>query len=132
HGMCGIDALPCPTIDAKAQHLKSKSLHVLKQSDQLNNPDMRVSLEKAVGSTLLFSYADAFVGLQNGDTPRFILDYWEVISVDYPWVYFQMTCESNSPYLGRNGVLRWENGNGEIATNPQARIQGTSAWGRRG
>jgi len=99
---------------------------------QLENPDARIILDEVSGVELLRENAGSFVGLQNGDTPRFISHFWEQHDRSDVWALFQMPCELTTFYDGRTSLLRWENGEGDLSLSPQARIQGIEAWKKRG
>jgi hypothetical protein len=105
------------------------------QSEQDKNPDHRIVLEEMANHKLLQTYAGSFVGLQNGDTPRYLFVFWELANLHIPsslWSYYQMPCDKIVFYDGRHGILRWENGEGSLQTSHQARIQGTEAWRKSG
>ena len=128
----GIDASTPPTPAGKEEVLRTGELIPLSQENQLCNPDARIALQEDPRTTLLSQFADSYVGLQNGDTPRFVLFFWEVPWVNYPWSYFHMTSGVTTPFNGRNSVVYWEDGKGQLASSEQCYIKGTAAWGKRG
>ena len=81
---------------------------------------------------LLSKYAGSYVGLQNGDTPKFVFNFWEVESFNDIWSFFQMPCACPFEFTGRDGALRWEQGTGELQSSPLAYIKGKEAWGKKG
>ena len=117
---------------AKSAQIQNGELVRLGQNAQRNNPDSRIGFSSESAIPLLQSKSGAFIGLQNGDTPRFILSFWEVSLVAFPWSTFQLTCDETALYGGRDGILNWEDGEGELATAPYAYIKGREAWGRKG
>ena len=119
----------------KASALANQSLKLHSQNKQMSHPDHRVVLDKLAEHKLLLNYAGSFVGLQNGDTPRYLFSFWEAddkYRIDSSWAFFQMPCEDVTLYQGRHGLLRWENGEGSLQESHQARIQGSEAWNKRG
>ena len=75
------------------------------QSEQINNPDFRISLKSLAFGKLLQVYATPYVGLQNGDTPQFVVNFWEVENNTTIWEYFQLTPESEHTYSGLSSIL---------------------------
>jgi len=126
------DAQPARTPGGKSQLLRSATLDRLGQSTQLNNPDSRIGFSHESSAALLRELSGAFIGLQNGDTPRYVSFFWEVSSIAFPWSLFQLTSDDTLAFGGRSGILRWEGGSGELSTAPYARVQGAEAWGRQG
>jgi hypothetical protein len=78
------------------------------------NPDARVSFELFEGLQLLSSFASNHQGLSTGDNPRFRRVFWEVPEFGKVWEGEQSTVETTQFYGGRNGILRWEGGRGEL------------------
>ena len=119
----------------KAVELKNQALRLHSQRKQMSHPDHRVVLDKLAEHKLLLNYAESFVGLQNGDTPRYLFSFWEMndgCRISSSWAFFQMPCEDVCLYQGRHGLLRWENGEGSLHESHQARIQGSDAWNKEG
>ncbi len=127
---CDAQAARTPT--AKAEQIRGAELVRLNQDAQRNNPDSRIGFSHESSIPLLRTRSGALVGLQNGDTPRFIMSFWEAPRIVFPWSPFQLTCDETILYGGRRGILRWETGKGELASASYARVQGTEAWGRKG
>ena len=127
----GVSGRNAKSPEEKSLALGAESVSDILQSAQLANPDHRVLLESFASGDLLSKHASPYVGLQNGDTPRFVLYTWELSQIRDPWDFFQLTSESTQPIEGMKGILRWEGGQGDLAGSG-ARIQGLSAWGKRG
>ncbi|GAA3893129.1 hypothetical protein GCM10022228_00260 [Halomonas cibimaris] len=128
----GIDASAKKETSEKALELYSGELRLLKQSDSLNSPDSRVLLDETGKGELLSLHARSFVGLQNGDTDRFVSNFWERNYNPKKWALFQMPTESTLHFSGRSGTLLWEDGKGALANSHQAYIKGRDAWGKKG
>lgn len=116
----------------KNEILKSKVVETYLQYDQLSNPDFRIGLFEISKNPLLVTRAGSYVGLQNGDTPKFVLFFHEVQWPNPTWNFFQLPCAVFSDFTGREGILRWEQGKGELQTSPLAYIKGREAWGKKG
>jgi hypothetical protein len=128
----GLDVAESREPKVKAQMLRQCAIQAVRQAKQAHNPDARIVLGESAFGKLLTDYADSYVGLQTGDTHRFIFDFWEVSEIRPPWQVFQLTSELTTPRFGKSGILFWEDGRGELQTFSQARIQGTAAWDRKG
>ncbi|TCT50274.1 N-6 DNA methylase [Vibrio crassostreae] len=116
----------------KAKAIREDKIKDFNQQKMLANPDYRVVIEEQ-GSGELFSLSTgSFVGLQNGDTDRFIQKIWEHPSLNKKWSYFQMPATETSFYSGRFGILMWESGCGALVNSPQAYVKGREAWGKNG
>jgi len=126
------DAQTEKTPNAKSEQIRQTDLVRLGQTAQTKNPDARIGFSHESSIPLLQKSSGAFIGLQNGDTPRFILSFWEAPRIAFPWSPFQLTCDETTPYGGRDGILRWEQGTGELSSASYARVQGTEAWGHKG
>ncbi len=126
------DAQAAKTPSAKAEEIQRGDLARLVQNAQTKNPESRIGFSLEPSIPLLQQASSAFIGLQNGDTPRFVFSFWEAPEITFPWSPFQLTCDETKFYGGRDGILRWEQGEGELTAAPYARVQGTEAWGRKG
>ena len=120
------------TTAQKEFHLLEAETNIVRQLTQLTRPDARIGTHAVSTLPLLAAYADSFVGLQNGDTPRFVRRFWELSAPGPAWAFFQQPCEVSTPFGGRTGLLRWDGGRGILARSPGARVQGVEAWGKMG
>ena len=128
----GLDVSDVSSAPQKAVELAKRKPISLSQDKLSRSPDARILLDEVSDGVLLSEYAGSFVGLQNGDTPKHVFNFHEVGFPNLHWSFFQMPCGTNSHFGGREGILRWEQGKGELQNSPIARIQGREAWGRRG
>ncbi|TXN82679.1 N-6 DNA methylase [Methylobacterium sp. WL8] len=127
-----IDALKAPTIDGKVQALQTGEMHLSTQLAQVQNPDQRITIRTQGASSRLVDFADVYVGFQNGDTPRWIQNFWEQPSVTDGWSVFQMPPEKTADFAGRHAIIKWDNGTGPLAASEQAYVKGREAWNKRG
>lgn len=132
HVMAAIDALTKHSISEKILELKHGSIRTIFQAGQYGNPDHRITVDEPVTGVLLQKYSDAFVGLQNGDLQRYILQYWELSHIGHAWEFFQMAAHRTAYWVGRNSIIRWEGGTGSLSRSDGARVQGLEAWKKEG
>lgn len=130
----GLDASNPRTVQDKAELLRVGEVVAVSQQGQLGNPDARVALEDSDDTWLLGEYAEAIVGLQTGDDPRFISVFWEHTSIDRNvWEFLQNTPDMLSEFSGMSGLVKWEQGNGALFANPAAMpTKGLKALGLSG
>jgi hypothetical protein len=136
----GIDVAERSTPGGKAQALAEESLQVANQLQQLRNPDCRVILNAQGDLPLLEDFATNHQGLSTGDNPRFRRFHWEVDALGETWEVEQSTVSVTQPYGGRQGILKWEHGRGELYKFGRENVEslhnvdrrGEEAWGRLG
>ncbi len=128
----GLDANEMRMPAEKARLLRSGALLATKQKGQLENPDSRVTMDSASNISLLQKYASGLQGIASADFPRFGRCFWELSFPNPDWIWQQSTIESTVEFGGREFVLLWENGSGELSRSSAARIQGLAGWGKHG
>ncbi|MDN8001065.1 SAM-dependent DNA methyltransferase [Burkholderia multivorans] len=128
----GLDANEIRMPAEKARLLRSGTLLTTKQKGQLENPDSRVTMDSASSVSLLQKYASGLQGIASADFPRFGRCFWELSFPHPDWIWQQSTIESTVEFGGREFVLLWENGSGELSRSSAARIQGLAGWGKHG
>jgi len=109
----------------------SGTVHLVFQNDQVTNPDATVMLTGAGNLPRLGDEARMLQGISTGDAGRFIMRFWEGHTFASLWSYYRMAPNSNS-CLGCHSILKWEQGEGDLAFSPRARICGQPAWGQTG
>lgn len=140
HLIIGIDGSAPKSAQEKANILCSSLLLSAFQNNQLKNPDARVALEDITHSHLLSEYADSYWGLGSGDSTRFSCYFWEIPKLGDKWEFLQSTNKNTQFYAGRENILLWENGQGqlrELAAQLRDRLhdidrRGNQAWGKMG
>lgn len=130
----GINATQEKRSDNKKSYILSSQPNYFEQSKQLTNPDYRIGLHVLSEHPLLSENCGSYVGLQNGDTPQYVFQYWEIgeHSKQSYWEFFQLPCDVPKHFNGLDGMLRWENGKGLLSKSSLARIQGVEAWQKKG
>jgi len=100
----GLDVSPPREPREKAHLLKSIPITVAYQSAQLANPDARIDLREFAVTDYLRDYANAHVGVQNGDNPRFLHNFWE--HHWGIWEPIQISFDKTIDFAGAHAVLR--------------------------
>jgi hypothetical protein len=116
----------------KARALAAGKFSLLDQQEQGRNPDARVVLSGFGHGPLLMEFANAYWGLGTGDDVRYVRSFWELQAISDGWVRHQGTVTETTPYGGRERILRWEEGRGDLVNEPGAFIRGLEVWGSRG
>ncbi|WP_278403870.1 Eco57I restriction-modification methylase domain-containing protein [Pseudoalteromonas ruthenica] len=130
----GLNATKEKKTEDKKSFLKSSGVSHFEQRLQLENPDHRIGLHVISKLPLLNNDCGSYVGLQNGDTPQFVFQFWEITEHKNQsvWEFYQLPCDISKHYNGLDGMLRWEKGIGILSNSPLARIQGVEAWSKHG
>lgn len=117
---------------AKMELLLSRLPQRATQASQLTNPDHRITMGDQGKELLLRDYAGSYVGVQNGDAPRFVAYFWEIPRLGESWSPLQLPCDTITRFGGREGVLFWQGGSGELARSDGLQLKGREAWGKPG
>ncbi len=140
HTIYGVEASTPRTVDRKAQLLQSSEIVGVLQTQQLKNPNIVIALEDLGEEDLLEKYAISLAGVLNGDCSRFERFFWEVKEIGKAWEFEQSTVKKTQLYGGREGIILWENGQGQLrkfAEEVKERLhdadrRGNQAWGKKG
>lgn len=100
---------------------------ILRQAEQLKNPDARIILAEPTALPLLQEYATAYQGVITGDADRFRVYMWEVPHDGGVWHWLHSTVEATRDWGGMEYRVRTERQGEEWA-----RAQGMAAWGSEG
>ncbi len=130
HHFCGLDVGDEQTPDGKQFALRSRPPTAVSQKRQHKNPDSRILLSETEDGDLFADCIDPFIGFQNGDSPRFLVFFWEVAERGKTWDWLQTTTNRTVEFDGYNSLLRWEGGTG--AVTEIGFVKGREAWGKRG
>lgn len=107
----------------------------LPQSAFLEHPSARIVWNPPTSEhPPLSEFADAYVGLQTGDDPRYIEAFWAFETPDSAvWQPLQSTPTDFQPEDGNSWLIRWDQGEGPLHSARGARPdQGHHAWGKTG
>lgn len=127
-----IDAIEEKGNNSKSRYLVYGEICNVNQTNQLLNPDARITHLFDNKGVLLSKYAYSYHGLTSGDKPRMLLFHWEVLSRESCWFPIQGSVIKTMHYGGNEQYLRWCNGTGAIDELLGARKDGLQAWGRKG
>lgn len=127
----GIDVSVPRTVTKKSASLLKNEIKSVKQSKQLDNPDVRVIFGKEQKGKLFDQYAYSYEGLTTGDLDRFVRSFWEIVQSS-DWSFYIQNTNSSCHYHGRTDSIHWGM-NGEIVAEfPGSFIKGKKAWQKRG
>ncbi len=133
HQAALLDAVLPAKPTGKAKRLKTAPLRFVAQAAMARSDNARIAAPESTGShSRVADYADVYTGLQTGDNPRYIRCFWELPEIGNGWALQQSTPDRTAPYCGREQIVLWEDGDGALANDPQARVQGLRALGRHG
>lgn len=141
HVFRALDVAKVETSSQKASALITSSLLNLKQAQQLSNPGSRVVVQPTIKGSPLSQYADVYEGMHSGDYVRFGRNFWEIPTVEGGWALQQGSPATTGEFTGRENVLFWEGGKGELIDYVRRRlgsqtvsmwIKGSDAWGKNG
>src|SRR5581483_10086948 len=128
----GLDVSETRDPSVKATLLLNSPLSAVPQVAQLKNPDARLLLSEMDNLPLLEKHGAAFQGIATADYSRFGRCFWELPNCSQEWQFQQSTVETTNYFSGREHIVFWEDGEGALAKNDQARIQGLEALGKFG
>lgn len=139
----GIDVADYLAAADKAERLVTDEVKSVSQSQQLDNPDARILLEKSYEGVVLGDFSCTGTGMQTFDRPRFILSFWESVSIKKIWLPLQSTPTGLADFTGISEVVRWEEGVGSLFQFMQDKEKyanyksgiwkaGSQYWGRPG
>lgn len=132
HLVIGVDAELGDSPIEKARLLRRGLMQGVSQADLFRNPDSRIALKMGARRPLLNKYADGLQGIASADYSRYGRCFWELAAVVDGWSLQQSTVVRTTPFGGREHVLLWEDGSGDLAASDRARIQGLAAIGKQG
>jgi len=113
----GLDVSTPRTAPEKAAELLTAEIKSVGQVKQLENPDARVTLDTFNEEVdLLEKIAESGGGCSSFDSPRFISQFWEYSNINKAiYTYCQTAPAYGSLFSGRSQLLKWENGEGQLA-----------------
>lgn len=135
HSLTGLDISDASNASNKENDLKTAEIKMVKQKEQLENPDARIVIDISAQLGLLDKYARGIHGLNTKDSLRFIKNYWEIDKVMGDWEYGQTTVNKNLHFGGCENIYFWQKGKGELNRLSQtgnAILAGGIAWGKPG
>lgn len=96
----GIDLTNYEGAKLNSVKIQVEKVNRIKSSVILKDDDVRiVQQSRKTDLPKLEKYADSYVGILNGDTPRFIANHWEVSSLGKKWEFIQSTVPEKNTTL---------------------------------
>jgi hypothetical protein len=132
HRISGLDVSGPRGPAQKDNLLRTVALIDSEQATHLQNPDARLAFGEGTVESLLRRYAVGLQGIATADYARYGRCFWELPLPRDGWDCEQSTVDSTVPHGGREHILLWQHGRGDLATSSQARIQGLSSLGKMG
>jgi hypothetical protein len=117
--VAAVDVTSATGPDAKAEALRNGPVIRLSQSQLRKTPDTLLALSSA-DTRPLSDYATSWHGLVTSDNARFMIRFWEIPKISGPWRRFLAAPKETAPYCGRENLLRWEDGHGDLVANSGA------------
>ena len=137
-----VDVQDDESIAEKQSGLTLRNIINISQNQQLGNPDARIIFSISSAASLLTTYADTGSGMATFDSPRFQYQFWELFELKGGWSPQQSTASHSTPYAGRQYIVRWESGRGQLWELVEAMAAngytsgiwraGSQFWGKRG
>lgn len=118
-------------VEAKAATLADGNLVGPLQSDQLANPDSRITLTRLTPGMLLEGHCQPIKGNTTGDDPRYRRAHWEFDDLREGIVRLQSAPTVEGVYSGCSDVLRFHEMT-EPEIRPGVEIRSQHLWGRPG
>ncbi|WP_070397448.1 DNA methyltransferase [Hydrogenophaga sp. PML113] len=110
----GVDASAATAVHEKAAELLEGKLATVAQRGQLLNPDSRIALYEGVEQDLLSKYAVGLAGILNGDSPRFLKVFWEILDRKDLWSLQQTTQDETSYFGGLHNLVLYDEQEGHL------------------
>ena len=98
--MAALDVSEETILEEKRRALAKGRIGVIKQAEQLRNPESIVKLERQDRGPLLNQFATAYKGITTGDDPRFKRYFWEVPHPVSGWYLTQGTVKQTRLFGG--------------------------------
>ncbi|MCK4546929.1 MAG: SAM-dependent DNA methyltransferase, partial [Candidatus Eisenbacteria sp.] len=136
----GLDASQERDPAGKGRALSDRHTERLLQSEQIRNPDHKVTLRAHSSSVRLTEYCSCYLGLGTGDYAHYGRVFWEFQDCSEDWALHQSTVEKPCLYGGRCNVVAWDPTINRVrGMSPTEREQihnqdqtGQQAWGKPG
>lgn len=132
HLIRGLDVSELRSPQEKATALTSAEIKSVEQAKQLGNPDARVLLVEVGHQSLLSDIAEYGKGSTTGDSPRFLMRFWEFPELHESHVYWLNSPNGQSPWSGRSQVCKVPLEDGELRKQLGCRLHGQNVIGKAG
>lgn len=125
---------------AKAMSLERDAPTEIHQHKQLLNSSSTIVFRELGAGIPLHEVADCLAGIMNGDTPRFVMNFWEAGEVNPEWAFLQSTTQGGPFSGGFYKIIRYDEERGHLRESRIVRRErlhdsdqrGNSVWGKLG
>lgn len=125
---------------AKAVSLQQAAINEIYQHKQLDNSSATIVFKELGDGVPLQQVADSLAGIMNGDTPRFVSNFWEPRRIKPEWAFLQSTTQGGPFSGGFYKVVRYDEEHGHLREERSIRRgrlhdsdqRGNSVWGKLG
>jgi hypothetical protein len=106
---------------------------VLAISNEKNQGEVISLNKKRENEKVIGDFTKSVEGLSTGDKDQYLVSFWELPEFSNKvWEYYQNSPSQNEYFSGLDQLIKWENGLGSLSKSKAARIQGHSAWNKKG
>ena len=124
----------------KAISLQKDNLNKICQRQQLLNSSATIVFKELAFGIPLRKISDSLAGIMNGDTPRFVISFWELREIKPEWTFLQSTTQGGHFTGGFYKVIRYDEQNGHLREARSIRRdklhdsdqRGNGVWGNLG
>ncbi|MFM2042555.1 MAG: hypothetical protein RLY86_1131 [Pseudomonadota bacterium] len=128
-----IDCFGVKMILDKVEYIADGNMNTVSQAVYGKIRDYVLSPSPSLGDKLLADYVEAYEGTSRGDSEKYDRAFWEMARIaGESWSFMLNSPSDERFWSGRETVIRWESGSGELASSPEARIRGRELWGSSG
>jgi len=129
-----LDLNQTKNIPDKLSSLRNLSLNKVVSTCSKKNQGEVISLYKKNGNEkVIGDFTKSIEGLSTGDKDQYLVNFWELPEFSNKvWEYYQNSPSKNEFFSGLDKLIKWENGLGSLSKSKAARIQGHSAWNKKG
>lgn len=128
----GVDASAPKVALEKATVLAEVEVVSVSQKGQLDNPDARVSFVSLAAELFLSDVCLYGKGSTTGDSPRFLLGFWELEKLGSEHQFWVDSPTAGDPWSGRSLVTSVSLGSPMLLEQLGCRIHGQDVWGSSG
>lgn len=135
-----LDCSEVVTASAKAIALRQAPINEIYQHKQLDNTSATIVFRELGSGVPLQRVADSLAGIMNGDTPRFVFNFWEPRRIKPEWAFLQSTTQGGPFSGGFYKIVRYDEEHGHLREERSIRRgrlhdsdqRGNSVWGKLG
>ena len=127
-----LDVVVPKTLEEKRVVLRSGKMKRLVQSHQLRNPDARIMLSDVFGAKLLSEIGLYGKGSTTGDSPRFLLEFWQLHALTSTNIFWVDSPNVGEPWSGRSLVTSMKLDDERLRLQLGCRIHGQEVWKKAG